>query len=110
MNITSFAKVAVSCYSYARKSWTVGKTAFVITTATTAATAAVFAGKTSKKISSMKDEINGVKHKLNTIYSDLYGDGDSADSIEVDNEPGVDEGDLIDMGYVPSRDDVDAAT
>lgn len=98
INITSLYSVV----SYARKSWSVAKTIAIAGTAVSATAAGIVAGKI---YSGNRKRIAAVEHKVGIMYSDLYEDSPSNESYTED-----DDSDIVDLGYAPTKEDVDAAT
>lgn len=86
------------------RSWPVAKAVFVAGTAVSATAAGVVTGKI---YSGNRKRITAVENKVRMIYSDLYEDSTSESYTEDDSN---DSGDIVDLGYAPTREDVDAAT
>ena len=89
--------------NYAKKSWTVTKTIFVAGTAVSATAAGIIAGKIYR---GNRKRIANIEHKVGMIYTDLYEDSSNNESYVEDD----DAEDIVDLGFVPSKEDVDAAT
>lgn len=100
INITSL----LCAFNYAKKSWSVAKTAVVAGTAVSATAAGIVA---SKIYSGNRKRIAAVEHKVGIIYSDLYEDSSTESYTEDDSD---DSGDIVNLGFAPSKEDVDAAT
>ena len=99
INVTSLLGVV----NYAKKSWSVAKTIVVAGTAVSATAAGIVAGKI---YSGNRKRIAAVEHKVGIMYSDLYEDSPSNESYVEDD----DNSDIVDLGYAPTQEDVDAAT
>lgn len=94
MIITSIMNIA--------KAWPMAKTLFVAGTAVSATAAGVITGKL---YSGNRKRIAAVERKVGIMYSDLYEDSNEESRTTED-----DSGDIVDLGYAPSQEDVDAAT
>jgi hypothetical protein len=101
INITSVLGVV----NYAKKSWSATKAIVVAGTAVSAAAAGVITGKI---YSGNRKRITDVERKVGMIYSDLYEDSSNNEPCTEDDSG--DSGDIVDLGFAPSKEDVDAAT
>lgn len=101
INVTSI----IGVINYAKKSWSATKAIVVAGTAVSATAAGIVAGKI---YSGNRKRIANVEHKVGIIYSDLYEDSSNNEPCTEDDSD--DSGDIVDLGFVPSKEDVDAAT
>ena len=100
INVTSL----LGAFNYAKKSWSVAKTVVVAGTAVSATAAGIITGKI---YSGNRKRVASIEHKVGIIYSDLYEDSPSINESYVEDD---DAEDIVDLGYAPTKDDVDAAT
>ena len=99
INVTSL----INTVNYVKRSWSATKAIVVAGTAVSATAAGIVAGKI---YSGNRKRIAAVEHKVGIIYSDLYEDSSNNETYTEDD----DTEDIVDLGYAPTREDVDAAT
>lgn len=99
INITSLLGVV----NYAKKSWSATKAIVVAGTAVSATAAGIVAGKL---YSGNRKRVAAIESKVRMIYSDLYEDSNN-ESYAKDDDAAED---IVNLGFAPSKEDVDAAT
>ena len=82
-----------------------GKTIVVAGTAASAAAAGIITGKI---YGGNRKRVAAIENKVRMIYSDLYEDSSNNEPCTEDDSG--DSGDIVDLGFAPSKEDVDAAT
>ena len=100
INVTSLLGVV----NYAKKSWSATKAIVVAGTAVSATAAGIVAGKI---YNGNRKRVAAIEHKVGMIYSDLYEDSGNSESYAKDDDTAED---IVDLGFAPSKEDVDAAT
>ena len=93
----------IGIVNYAKRSWSVTKTIVVAGTAVSATAAGIITGKI---YSGNRKRVAAIESKVRMIYSDLYEDSNN-ESYAKDDDAAED---IVDLGFVPSKEDVDAAT